>query len=659
MSSGDGGLTTNLHTHGLHEYFHSVFAQVPKRALICALLLWSSVPAGAEAPDDRRNCSDALVCLDQGWADHERSWWYSVSQGSRLLPLKWFEALERADSQEKFLSAANVARFGYLPNAKSRDNPFGLPLGFAVDVEEGGRSEVMCDVFPTTCASETTRARWVGMNCAACHTGQITYQGKAIRIEGAPALSDFQTFMDELIEALAKTQSDDAKFSRFANAVIRQGTASQHGALRVELREQVVWLKKVDAKNAIPRKYGYGRLDAQGHILNRLSLVLGASDQLKEFPSDAPVSYPQIWNAPQHDKLQWNGVAENKFRFEIFGRKHDIGALIRNTSEVLGVFAGIDVASFTDKLGYRTSLRLSNMIAIERQLGRLQSPKWPQEILGPIDWVKANRGRDLFEGKCLTCHAHLKSSDVTTPIKADMRTLDDAGTDIWTACNTFLHRSKAGRLEGRLSLVYTGPVIAETDFTRLMLANAAVGSIVGRADELIGTILDDTIIGIGRILPSPPPLAVVPQYLPGVADELKRERARKCLQQANSLLSYKARPLNGIWATAPYLHNGSVPTLYDLLLPSAVRTRIPPLQGENSLAANGKHRPEVFEVGGREFDPVKVGFKPSGNAALEFKVREATGEPILGNYNSGHEGGNYAVDDEADRMSLIEYLKTL
>ena len=54
------------------------------------------------------------------------------------------------------------------------------------------------------------------------------------------------------------------------------------------------------------------------------------------------------------------------------------------------------------------------------------------------------------------------------------------------------------------------------------------------------------------------------------------------------LLAYRARPLNGIWATAPYLHNGSVPSLYDLLLPSA-------------------QRPRIFYVGSWEFDPVHVG----------------------------------------------------
>lgn len=55
------------------------------------------------------------------------------------------------------------------------------------------------------------------------------------------------------------------------------------------------------------------------------------------------------------------------------------------------------------------------------------------------------------------------------------------------------------------------------------------------------------------------------------------------------VLVYKARPLNGIWATAPYLHNGSVPNLYQLLLKK--------VNGIRNFA---------WAV---EFDPVHVGFK--------------------------------------------------
>src|SRR4030095_14281120 len=55
------------------------------------------------------------------------------------------------------------------------------------------------------------------------------------------------------------------------------------------------------------------------------------------------------------------------------------------------------------------------------------------------------------------------------------------------------------------------------------------------------------------------------------------------------VVGYKARPLNGIWATAPYLHNGSVRNLYELLLPAEERTT-------------------TFYVGRREVHPASVGF---------------------------------------------------
>jgi hypothetical protein len=82
-----------------------------------------------------------------------------------------------------------------------------------------------------------------------------------------------------------------------------------------------------------------------------------------------------------------------------------------------------------------------------------------------------------------------------------------------------------------------------------------------------------------------------------------------------SLHAYKGRSLNGIWATAPYLHNGSVPTLYDLLLPA-------------------KDRPKSFKVGAREFDPDKVGFKSAG---YEGPGTQFNTDLQRGNHNTGHE----------------------
>jgi hypothetical protein len=112
-----------------------------------------------------------------------------------------------------------------------------------------------------------------------------------------------------------------------------------------------------------------------------------------------------------------------------------------------------------------------------------------------------------------------------------------------------------------------------------------------------------------------------------------------------SLLSYKARSLNGIWATAPYLHNGSVPNLYQLLLPAR---RSDDVEGGRCE----KYRSGEFIVGARELDPVTVGFKSEGYAGFEFKTN------IRGNRNKGHEYGACKMTD-SERWALIEYMKSL
>jgi hypothetical protein len=96
---------------------------------------------------------------------------------------------------------------------------------------------------------------------------------------------------------------------------------------------------------------------------------------------------------------------------------------------------------------------------------------------------------------------------------------------------------------------------------------------------------------------------------------------------------YLARPLTGVWATAPYLHNGSVPTLWDLLHPA--------------------QRPAKFIVGNREYDPAKVGYV-TGGSGWTFD----TSQP--GNSNIGHTGDKYGTNLTEDRKAaLLEYLKTI
>src|SRR5262249_34669144 len=110
---------------------------------------------------------------------------------------------------------------------------------------------------------------------------------------------------------------------------------------------------------------------------------------------------------------------------------------------------------------------------------------------------------------------------------------------------------------------------------------------------------------------------------------------------------YQAPPLDGIWATAPYLHNGSVPTVYHLL--------------------NSKTRPRIFtrsyRTGKEEYDPEKLGWKIKvldavANPKLpDFERRKIYDTTLPGRGNGGHTFGDDLT--EAERMAVIEYLKTL
>jgi mono/diheme cytochrome c family protein len=106
---------------------------------------------------------------------------------------------------------------------------------------------------------------------------------------------------------------------------------------------------------------------------------------------------------------------------------------------------------------------------------------------------------------------------------------------------------------------------------------------------------------------------------------------------------YANVPLDGIWARAPYLHNGSVPSLWDLLTPEGER--------------NDKR--DFFYRGHSVYDPEKVGFRTDveemdGRKSFRFFISQP------GNSNRGHSGARYGTDlSDQDKRALLEYLKTL
>jgi hypothetical protein len=110
-------------------------------------------------------------------------------------------------------------------------------------------------------------------------------------------------------------------------------------------------------------------------------------------------------------------------------------------------------------------------------------------------------------------------------------------------------------------------------------------------------------------------------------------------QHFRKTYGYANMPLDGIWLRAPYLHNGSVPTLRDLLEPSTLR-------------------PPTFYRGDDVFDPNRVGFESNisardGNKFFFYDTN------VIGNGNKGHEGKVYGTQlAPAEKDALVEYLKT-
>ena len=99
---------------------------------------------------------------------------------------------------------------------------------------------------------------------------------------------------------------------------------------------------------------------------------------------------------------------------------------------------------------------------------------------------------------------------------------------------------------------------------------------------------------------------------------------------------YTAMFLDGIWARAPFLHNGSVPTLADLL-------------------KKPDERPIVFYRGYDVYDKENVGFMSQGSAAEKEGFQYDTSLPANG--NGGHTYGTDLGDDE--KLALVEYMKGL
>ena len=552
-------------------------------ALIAGIGALGSLVTGAQTTD-----SDGVVYLDQAWSQQDRDTYYNIAQGTQIISYDIFLSLEVANGQELFRSDANSDRYGLIPQAPNpRTNPDGLPIGLTKTV--------------------LTKGRWkgetLGMNCAACHNAQLTYQGKKIRIDGGfNHTFDFMSYMFAFDDALQATLKDATKFDRLA-ARLGASSADAKSALRKRFESEAERVRTYRTTTmATPVVWGPGRIDAFNLITTRM---LATETGIAENWSSplAPVKPPFVWNAPQGSWTQWSGTVQDP--------------IARNHGETLGVFLPMDFRSKTPQEGlFESGAILPNLNKIEHLLDRLAPPKWPEDVLGKIDRQKASQGKALFMTHCASCH-NAYPYTWTPPNKYGKRFIEVGlvpQTYVGTDPAQFV-RTQAFALTGHLSAYFPPPLkdqpIVPTADMRQHLTRLSLGRALEPLKLSDAELLD---YNGYRELPGPPP----------------------------PVDSWKAAPRDGVWATGPFLHNGAVPNLYEMLIPA-------------------KQRSKKFYVG-REFDPVKVGIDTSGKSGM-FLFDTS----LIGNSNAGHSfengpRGNGVIGPlltEQQRWALVEYLKSI
>jgi hypothetical protein len=540
-----------------------------------------------------------------GLSPDERGAFYHLSEGGELYPLDWLLALEveypgsngEPPTRRPFLD--NIERYGMLPDPKGPRNPYGLPVGVTF-----GRSALSGQMM-------------VGLNCTACHVGQVQYQGHASRIDGGASMAFVNRFIVDMIVETQKTVASPRRLRRFwsrvrearaarrrlgASGEAEETPAPDEGLLRRIsgmltanrglLEGKIAALRAVPtlkAAAAVSTLDGYGRTDAFGVGRNELFGTIA----LNAMPSDAPVSFPHLWGMEYTGWLQW-GANTNS-------------VMERNIGQSLGVGAVFDPATG------KSSVRLDNLHRLEQLAYKLRSPAWPDGF-PPIDRARAERGRARFVEYCAPCHQTWTTDGPMRIYK--LFALNEVGTDPNAALNyEKLVKTADGRVlpfpYAALELIKSVKQAAYRDrgFTRAQIAeweNRAVRRGPQWDPTFRAPLLDQ--------------------------DKWSDTRGRKV---------YRAKTLVGIWPTAPFLHNGSVPTIYDLLLPAA-------------------QRPKRFPVGQHEYDPVKLGIQidrasftePPNWVPYDLDTR------LPGNWNTGHEWSFYPRLDDAQRFEIIEFLKT-
>lgn len=694
--------------------------------VVCLLTLTAgacSEPTPPAATIDKAKAPDAGFL--NGWRSGKDArelarTWYLTPQGSHLLDFDVFMSIPSASDQALFSSRANLESYGFLyvdnyEEAGTRQEGLlssgGLPLGMVKDTRGEGHTPLAKH------AQDLTRD-YVGFTCAACHTGDLRYNGERFLVHAGQSNIDYERFISDLSVAVSKAVQDP-KGTGYVDRMAAKGADEKTATSRLAAAKQRMDGLRERGQVPAGREAGPGRIDAVGHILNE---VFGkqygnpndaahpydpnGSDPASTKPIQVPVSVPAVWNAARLQCVQTNCLTSN--------------SLTRNVGEVLGVFG--DSETYQDPSGrwrVRSTAKVKNLYALEEALDWVESPKWSPKFPSPA--ANLTEGGKAFATHCQRCHAqpyldkfsaqwdaagenwsgrsapsdladHFVAEDFlgqtryvwrVTKVGFEAVGTDDQFIKAHAGARYTLNRRATEILDGKMrdgilatlrekvggvasslaarlaelegrDATFTGQAIVNSQFDKLRNAQLTSTNPLRKADGSVMTLI---------LLAGSTASAVDSYFLDAYSDRqtAAAERDKFAFYRARpqpptfaQMSVYRARPLNGIAFTAPYGHAGVWPTLESVLFPEM--------------------RPESFWVGHNEFDPHAVGVDiKKGDAicgapnrpSMCFKITTTEHRPGTddsGNSRSGHAGARHYGGKEPtpeEKRAIIEYLKSI
>lgn len=547
-----------------------------------ALSLGSAAPAWA---------GEAVVDLRQGWRPEEIDLYHHTSEGTNLAPLEL--ALHLPDPQRpghRFLDDLDQ-RYGFIASAVSASNPYGLPVGFAIDP----RPQAFGD------------RRYLGLTCATCHTRELRanpvtsplgrFQTVRLPVHGGPSLVNLPAFDADFYKAFESLLSDDAAMTRYAAAVLDQpADAEAVAGLRQEINDL---LGPVRATNAViaamgvtKADFGPGNLNAlsQGNYnnvgvaawLQRKGLIQSTGETPLKIGFEGTVNLPPVWFSHQDDWAQW------------FAEIHHPGSRNWVQSVSSSPVRPPRQAAALKERAIVGSVDFDGIEAIQEAVVKLRTPRWPESVLGSLDSRLVGQGQELFGQHCASCHIATREPANGAGRRFRERRAFAVGTDP-VAVQQFAadaERRAAGltRLSEAILRLRNGQLRQRFNNDATLVVNSELADSKGLPNRF------------------------------GVAKDYNGAEGP----------AYWSPTLEGIFASSPYLHNGSVRTLWDLLTPP-------------------QQRPSQFRTGSNHYDPRQLGLRDEG--PFLYDTRET------GKSAQGHDYGTTLPIQQ--KRALLEYLKSL